>query len=54
MPLQLESVTIDAWPFALIGVAYGQGTRLQLEVYSLTAKLTFHNHKLSIMADLGL
>jgi hypothetical protein len=32
MNLQLEHITIADWPFSLIGIAYGQGSRLQLEV----------------------
>ena len=32
MPLELEPITIKDWPFSLQGIAYGQGTRLQLEV----------------------
>lgn len=32
MNLQLESITLDSWPFKLLGIAYGQGKRLQLEV----------------------
>ena len=32
MPLQLEPLTLKDWPFTLQGIAYGQGTRLQLEV----------------------
>ena len=32
MDLQLERLTLDSWPFTQLGIAYGQGTRLQLEV----------------------
>ena len=32
MNLPLESLTLEDWPFSLLGIAYGQGTRLQLEV----------------------
>ena len=32
MDLQLESITLDSWPFTPLGIAYGRGTRLQLEV----------------------
>ena len=32
MMLQLETLTIDGWPFKILGIAYGQGKRLQLEV----------------------
>jgi hypothetical protein len=32
MNLQLESLTIQGWPFNLLGIAYGRGRRLQLEV----------------------
>jgi len=32
MPLQLESITLDNWPFKIHGITYGQGSRLQLEV----------------------
>ena len=31
-PMELESLSIDGWPFELCGIAYGQGQRLQLEV----------------------
>ena len=30
--LPLESVSLPNWPFSSVGIAYGQGTRLQLEV----------------------
>ena len=30
--IELETLSIDSWPFKLLGIAYGQGTRLQLEV----------------------
>jgi hypothetical protein len=30
--LNLEPITLEGWPFRLQGIAYGQGTRLQLEV----------------------
>ena len=32
MTLPLEPLTLDSWPFGLLGIAYGQGSRLQLEV----------------------
>ena len=32
MTLQLETITLDGWPFQLLGISYGKGTRLQLEV----------------------
>ncbi|MBC8425157.1 hypothetical protein H8E07_13620, partial [bacterium] len=32
MTLQLEPITLDGWPFRILGIAYGQGPRLQLEV----------------------
>jgi len=32
MTLQLESLSLVGWPFKLLGIAYGQGNRLQLEV----------------------
>jgi len=32
MMLELETLTIDSWPFKILGIAYGQGNRLQLEV----------------------
>lgn len=30
--LELESITLDSWPFKVLEIAYGQGKRLQLEV----------------------
>jgi Eco57I restriction-modification methylase len=30
--LDLEELDLDGWPFSLLGIAYGQGSRLQLEV----------------------
>ena len=30
--LPLLSVKIEEWPFSLLGIAYGQGKRLQLEI----------------------
>ncbi len=30
--LALEEVSLSNWPFSPLGIAYGQGTRLQLEV----------------------
>jgi len=32
MPLQLETIRLHGWPFSQLGIAYGQGTKLQLEV----------------------
>jgi len=32
MNLQLGTLNLDSWPFTQLGIAYGQGTRLQLEV----------------------
>ena len=32
MNLRLESITIKNWSFKILGIAYGQGKRLQLEV----------------------
>ena len=32
MSFQLEPLSIEDWPFSLLGIAYGQGQRLQLEV----------------------
>ena len=32
LSLALEELSLDGWPFSLLGIAYGQGTRLQLEV----------------------
>ena len=30
--IELETLTIESWPFKPLGIAYGQGKRLQLEV----------------------
>lgn len=32
MDLKLETVSLDRWPFTPLGIAYGRGARLQLEV----------------------
>lgn len=32
MALPLETLALKDWPFSVLGIAYGQGTRLQLEV----------------------
>ena len=32
MTLQLEPLSVENWPFRLVGIAYGGGSRLQLEV----------------------
>ena len=32
MNLELEEITLEDWPFVAMGIAYGQGSRLQLEV----------------------
>ena len=32
MLLKLEPISIEKWPFRLLGIAYGRGDRLQLEV----------------------
>jgi hypothetical protein len=35
----LETINLTGWPFSVLGIAYGQGTRLQLEVL-----YSEHNH----------